>query len=110
MTARAFFEPLRKLLFGGISGTYASIGVPTLNGVRAFRIINNTEGDMTFTDDITVVDGKWFLPAGTFVLYDVQANMNAKKDDKFELSVGTQFSVKEETAPLSGSVRIELLH
>jgi len=49
-----------------------------------------------------------YLAAGSFRLYDLQANIN-KKDDKFVLEVGTQFSVKQITAPVSGNVYVECI-
>jgi len=107
MSSKADFESLRSLGFAGISGVFASVGGPTENPIRAFRLLNLTDADMYFTNDVTM--SKWYVPAGSFVLYDVQSNIN-KKDDKSVFAIGTQFSVKEVTAPSSGLVCVECLY
>lgn len=108
MVARAFFDEIRTLANGSISGTYAAVGTPTTVTVRAVCINNNTAGDMMFTDDNT--KDKIFVKAGSYKLFDIQSNMNAQFDDKFVLPVGTQFYVKQITAPASGAVYIEILY
>ena len=108
--SRAFFEPLRTLAAGGISGSYADVGTPLAHQVRAFCITNNTQGDLIFTTDDTVTAGEMFVAKGSYKLYDVQANMNAQFDDKYVLAKGTQFAVKQVTAPTSGDVYIECLY
>lgn len=107
---RAFFDPLRSLAFGGISGTYAAVGAPLANPVRAFCITNNTQGDLIFSLDNTVTAGNMFVAAGSYKLYDVQANINPQFDDKYVLAVGQQFYVKQITAPVAGNVYIECLY
>ena len=107
MAARAFFEPIRTLGFAGISGAYASVGSASTREIRVFKIANNTAGDLYFTTDTG--EDQMFLASGSFVLYDVQANIGPK-DDKFVFPVGTQFSVKQITAPTSGSVYIEFIY
>lgn len=106
---RAFFESLRSLGFASISAAYASIGVPTTHPVRAFCVTNNTAGDMIFTLDATDAAGQMFVKAGSYKLYDVQANQNAQFDDKYVFPVGSQWSVKQLTAPVSGAVYVECL-
>jgi hypothetical protein len=106
MVARAEFDAIRTLVFGGISGAYATVGTPTTHLTRIFKISNNTEGDMYFTTDNT--RDEMFLSAGSFTLYDVQAN--AHRDDRYVLPIGTQFYVKQITAPVSGAVYIEILY
>ena len=69
MSSKADFESLRSLGFAGISGVFASVGGPTENPIRAFRLLNLTDADMYFTNDVTM--SKWYVPAGSFVLYDV---------------------------------------
>jgi len=108
MVSKASFESIKTLAFGGISGTYASVGAATLNPIRAFCISNNTAGDLYFTTD--TAQDMIFLGAGSFRLYDIQSNINPQFDDKFVLPVGTQFSVKQITAPVSGSVYIECIY
>jgi len=108
MASRVFFEPIKTLGFGGISGAYASVGSVTENPVRAFKISNNTAGDLYFTTNLT--QDEMFVAAGSFTLYDLQSNINPQFDDKFVLAIGTQFSVKQVTAPVSGSVYVECIY
>lgn len=108
MVARAFFDEIRSLGFGAISGSYASVGDPLAVMARGVCISNNTEGDMMFTDDVT--KDKIFVAAGSFKLWDIQANINPQFDDKYVLPVGTQFSVKQITAPVSGNVYVEIIY
>jgi hypothetical protein len=110
MVSRAFFEPLRTLAFGGISGSYAAVGTPLEHQVRVFCITNDTQGDMIFSLDNTEAAGQMFIARGSYKLYDVQANMNAQFDDKYVLAVGEQFYVKQETAPVDGAVYIEVMY
>lgn len=105
MTARAFFEPIKTLAFGGISAAYASVGAVTTYRLREVGFSNTTQGDMYFSID--GVTDHIFVAAGSYKTIDIQANMNPEKDDKYVLPVGTQFSVKQITAPVSGSVYVE---
>lgn len=107
MSQRVFFEPIKELAFGGISAVYAPLGAATTHEVRMFRIANDTEGDMYITTNLS--QDEMFLSSGTFVLYDLQANKD-DEDGKFVLKVGTQFYVKQSTAPVSGSVRAECIY
>lgn len=110
MVARAFFDSLRTLAFGGISGSYAPVGVPLAHQVRAFCITNNTQGDLIFSLNNTDAAGNMFVAKGSYKLYDVQSNINPQFDDKYVLAIGTQFYVKQVTAPTSGDVYIECLY
>lgn len=110
MVARAFFDPLRTLGFAGISAVYAAVGVPLTHMVRAFCITNNTQGDMIFSLDNTLVAGQLFVAAGSYKLYDVQSNINPQFDDKYVLAIGEQFYVKQVTAPVAGDIYIECLY
>ena len=109
-TSRARFEAMRSLGFAGISAAYAAVGAPLTQQVRAFCITNNTQGDLIFSLENTLVAGNMFVARGSYKLYDVQSNMNAKFDDKYVLAVGDQFYVKQVTAPTSGDVYIELIY
>lgn len=108
MVARANFDEIRSLGFAGISGSYADVGDPLEFPARGFCITNNTQGDMMFTLDGST--DNIFVAGGAFKLWDVQSNINPQFDDKFVLPVGTQFSVKQITAPVSGDVYIEVLY
>ena len=109
MVAKAVFDEIRSLGFAGISGTYANIGVPLAKLPRAFCITNSTDGDLMVSDDGGVTD-KFFLSAGSYKTWDIQANMNAHDDDKYVLPIGTQFAVKQVTAPTEKSIYIEILY
>lgn len=108
MVARANFDAIRSIAFGGISGAYANVGSPLTKPARGFCISNNTQGDMMFSLDGGTTD-QIFVKAGNFKLYDIQSNMNAQVDDSYVLNIGTQFAVKQITAPVSGNVYIEVL-
>lgn len=108
--SRAHFDSMRTLGFAGISAVYAAVGTPLTEMVRAFCITNNTQGDLIFSLDNTDAAGNMFVAAGSYKLYDIQANMNAQFDDKYVLAVGEQFYVKQSTAPVSGDVWIECLY
>ena len=110
MVARAYFDSLRSLAFGSISASYAAVGSSFTKQVRAIRITNNTEGDMIFSDDSSNSNGQIFVPAQSFVLWDLQANINPQFDDKYVLPIGTQIYVKQVSAPVSGSVYIECIY
>lgn len=107
MASRVYFEAIKTLAFGGISGVYASVGSPTTHAIRAFKISNNTMGDLYFTTN--TAQDEMFVAAGSFTLYDLQSNINPQFDDKFVLEIGTQFSVKQISAPVSGAVYIECI-
>ncbi len=104
---KVYFDTLRSLGFAGISGTYATVGTPFTVQARIICFTNKTQGDMIFSTDNTVADGQIFVPAGTFKLYDLTANLIPGKDDSFVVAEGTQFYVKQSTAPVSGAVYIE---
>ena len=99
----AKFETLKSLGFASISGTYAQIGTPFNHAMRAIRIINNTDGDMIFSVD--AVNENFFLPAGSFVLWDITSNSDS--NDSLKLSKNTPVYVKQSTAASSGSVYVE---
>ena len=101
------FDKLRSLAFGSISGTYAAVGAKVAFAARMFRLINNTDGDMLFSDDGT--NDKLFCPANSFVLYDVTANRQSA-NNVLSLPAGIQFYVKQSTAPTKGAVYVEILY
>jgi homogentisate 1,2-dioxygenase len=108
MVARAFIDEIRTLAAAGISAAYADVGSPAEYPIRLVCFSNNTMGDMMFTDDVT--KDKIFVKSGSFKLIDVQSNINPQFDDKYVLPIGTQFSVKQLTAPTSGDVYIEVFY
>jgi len=108
MSSRVFFDELRTLGFASISAAYASVGASLTKPARAVCFTNNTEGDMLLTTDTD--EDQIIVLAGSFKLWDLQSNINPQFDDKCVLPVGTQFSVKQLTAPVSGSVYIEIIY
>ena len=105
MVARAFFDEIRTLDSASISTSYADVGSPLTENWRGICFTNDTKGNVYFTDNIA--KDKIFVKAGSFKLWDIQANINPQFDDKYALPIGTQFSVKEITATVSGDVYIE---
>jgi len=104
---KVYFDTLRSLAFGGISGTYAAVGTPFTQEARIICFTNLTQGNMILSTDPTNTDGQILLPAGAFKLYDLTANLVPGKDDNFVIAKGTQFYVKQVTAPVAGAVYIE---
>lgn len=107
---KVYFDTLRSLAFGSISGTYAAVGTALTVNPRIICITNKTQGDMIFSVTSTNADGNLFIPAGSFKLFDLTANLVPGKDDSFVIAEGTQFYVKQVTAPTSGAVYIELIY
>jgi hypothetical protein len=108
MVARAFFDEIRTLGFAGISGSYAVVGSALTQNARGVCFTNLTQGDMYFTDDNT--QDKIIVASLTYKLWDIQSNINPQFDDKYVLPIGTQFYVKQITAPTSGAVYIEIIY
>ena len=107
---KVYFDTLRSLAFGGISGAYAAVGDPLDQNARIICFTNTTQGDMIFSTDNTVVAGQILVPAGSFKLYDLTANLVPGKDDSFVIAKETQFYVKQSSAPVSGAVYIEIVY
>ena len=107
MVAKAVFDEIRSLGFAGISGSYANIGSALTKMARAFIAVNDTDGDMMISLDGGTTD-HLYLPAGSFQLFDVGANAQ-QADDKYVLEIGTQFAVKQVTAPTEKSIYISVL-
>jgi hypothetical protein len=111
MTAKkVYFDTLRSLAFGSISAVYAAVGTALTVNPRIMCITNKTQGDMIFSIDSGNADGNLFVPAGTFKLFDLTANMVPGKDDNFVIAEGTIFYVKQVTAPTSGALYIEFIY
>lgn len=99
-------ENLRSLAFGGISGTYVQVGTGLLNPCKLICFTNNTDGDMFFSDD--GVNNKLFVAASSFKLFDCDTNRLGSQI-YWVFATGTQFWVKQSTAPTKGAVYIEVL-
>lgn len=110
MAKKVNLDTLRSLAFGGISGVYAAIGSAFTVAPRIVCITNGTNGNLIISDDNTNATGKLILLAGTFKLFDFTANIKPRDDDDFVMAKGTILYVKQETAPTSGSVYVELVY
>jgi hypothetical protein len=101
----AQIQTLRTLGFGSITTSYAAVGTKYEIPLRMVRIINNTNGDLFFTTNPAV--DQFFLPAASFVLYDVAGNSGP--NTQFRLQGDLQFYVKYSTAPNQKDVFIEAI-
>ena len=104
---RVRFDSVRELGFGGISGTYTSVGTPTTDHVRILSMNNSTDQEVYVSFD-GVTDHLRFA-ANSFKLLDLSTNKI--RDDGLFLAVGTQIYVKEVSASVtSGSFWIEVMY
>ena len=108
MTQRANLEALRSLAFGSISAAYASVGTATANPTRIICFTNDTEGNMIFSRDAST--DEVFVAAGSFKLFDITSNARPANRSDLVFETGTQWSVRQDEAPVSGSVYIEVIH
>ncbi len=107
---RVYLDTLRSIAFGSISASYAVVGGVLTVNPRIITIINQTQGNLILSDDNTNATGKMFLPASYARVIDLTANIIPGKDDSFVIAEGTQFYIKQLTAPVSGSVYIEIIY
>lgn len=104
--AIARIDAYRTVAFGSITNSFTAVGAPTAHQWSLFDIVNNTDGDMIFSVDGTT--NNLFVPANSFVLYDLSANSSpVNVNGALLLQVGTQFYVKYSTAPTKGAVYVE---
>ena len=99
-------DNLRSLGFASISGTYAAVGGVLTNQARLICFTNNTDGDMFVSDD--GVNNKLFIAAGSFKLFDLCTNRYTPQKG-WVFAIGTQFYIKQSTAPSKGAFYIEIL-
>lgn len=106
--AVAFFDPIRTLAFGSITGSYTHLGITLQTNTRIFKITNTTDAHMLISLNGTT--DQMFVPAGGFTLYDLSTNSPPiAVTDNFVLALGTQFSIKYVSAPTSGAVYLETI-
>lgn len=103
----AQFDTLRTVAFGGISGTYVIVGGPLTQPCRILTIVNGTNGDLFLSTD--GINNMIFVPSASSVKYDISANRE-NPSNVFVLPLGTQFYVKQSTAPTSGAVYVEVVY
>ena len=107
MAQNVRFDTLRSLAFGSISGTFAAVGTPTTQNARLICITNTCDTDMFFSVDGS--NNQLYVPSKSFKLFDLCTN-RTHVDQVFVLPIGTQFYVKQVSAPGSGSVIIEIVY
>lgn len=100
-------DTLRSVAFGSITNSYTALGTVTTAPTRMFRIINSTDGDMLLS--LNGTDNQFYVPANSFVLYDLTANRE-KNGEIFVLPTRTQFFVKYSTAPSKNGVYLEIIY
>jgi hypothetical protein len=105
LAIRAFFEPMKTLAFGSISGTYAAVGSGLLHPARVLIFQNQTNATVTFSLD-GINDHFPLLSNGYFVL-DVSANKDASSYGLY-FATGTVIYVKG--TPGSGSVTVSAVY
>ena len=99
-------EAVRRLAFGGITGTFADLGTPFDQPVRILQIKNTTDVTSEITIDGTNVNFE--LPANSFDLYDVSANRTPQ--EMALLRVGIQLQARRPAAeanPIEGAVIVQ---
>lgn len=108
---KVYFDTLRTIAFGSISGTYAALGSALTTRPRIICFTNTTDVDLIASTDNTNATGQIYLPAKSFKLYDLTANLIPGKDDAFEVAVATQFYIKDTgSAATLGSVILEAVY
>jgi hypothetical protein len=110
MKSQADLEPLRSLGFASISATYTEVGPPFKYPSRLTCFTNDTQGNAIFSRDKNLVEGELFVASGSFKLFDISTNHRPTNQDDFVFEQGTQWYVKQQEAPISGSVYIESMH
>ncbi len=99
-------EPVRRLDFSGITGTFADIGSPFDSPIRLLQIKNTT--DVTAEVSIDETNVHFELPANSFDLYDISSNRTPL--EMALLRAGIQLQVRRpasELDPTSGAVIVQ---
>jgi hypothetical protein len=66
------YEPIKSIDSSTFTGSYQAIGSASTHPCRIFKIVNDSNMAVTISTDGTTDQD--FLPAGTFVLYDLGTN------------------------------------
>jgi hypothetical protein len=99
------YETIKSIDSGTFTGSYLPIGIASTHEARIFKIVNNSNVGVTISvDGSTDVD---FVPASTFVLYDVCTN-RSNAVPLMDLPKGTQFYAK--AAAGTGLVYVVILY
>ena len=92
-------ETLREVAFGSITASYVALGGLLINDAFRVTLFNDTDANIYFTVDPTRDTRKQPKQSGRI--------MDDKTDDMY-CKAGTQFYIKYDTAPTSGSVWLEI--
>ena len=101
------FDNIRTIGNASILGTYVAVGVPFPHNARVLKIINNTNGDIFFSDD--GVNDKDFYPANSAGIFDFTTN-RADTDDSNVLPMQFQCYVRYNVLPTTGDLWIVNLY
>ena len=103
---QANIDVLRSVAFGSITGSFVAFGSPLGHQTRMLRFVNDTDAGVFISTNGT--DNMLYIPAGSFILYDVCTNRE-QQASTFVFAVGTQFYIKYNTAPSKNSVYLECI-
>jgi hypothetical protein len=95
-------DTLRSLAFGSISGTYANVGTITTHPFRVIFITNTTDADVIFSLNGGITDN-FVIPTKQSLSLDGASNCFSNNG---YIPQGTQFAVKQVSAPSLGSVYV----
>lgn len=102
-----YAEAIKSLANGSIGAGYVAVGTAFSHPIRIAVITNGTDGDMLFSLDGST--DHFYLAAGNAKLLDLTGNRD-RINNLWVFPSGTQFYVKQSTAPSSGSVFVEGLY
>lgn len=106
LAVRILPETERTLAFGGISGAFAAVGTPLAHAAAVLIFTNATDAPMSFSWDGT--NAHTTLMAMTSFVLDIESNKGL--GGVFLAAQGTQFYVKQVSAPTSGSVYVDVFY
>lgn len=104
---KATLDTIRTAGFAAITASYTPIGSALTHITRLIRFVNDTDAPLFISTNAT--DDMLYLPAGSFILYDLTTNREAA-GDIFAFAKGTQFYVKYSSAPTARAVYIECVY
>lgn len=107
-SVRVRYEPLRSIAFGGISGTYASVGLPFSNPVRILKVSNFTDANILVS--LNGIDNHDVVSANGFFLYDYASNKSSTAG-LLEQPQGDRIYVKSESSnPTEGNLYVTIVY
>jgi hypothetical protein len=107
LATRAKFDPLRKLEYSSITGTYHSVGSTLKHPALCIWINNTTDRMLTFSID--GINDHLELPSLGYFFWDISANKS--QSPSLSLSVGDGLYVRTETTnPTQGRVTFAVMY